>query len=135
MVVRANRKFISMTYAQPRAVVRCGCCSIVLCIVENDRSRLPSDREKFCSRSSISHVGLWPIVLQKLFSRLPTRNIDSRDKPKRAIWIRDAEFADSIIARWQRSKEFCNTIGPIATLPQEFMSAMAPKADKPEPTR
>jgi len=24
---------------------------------------------------------------------------------------------------------------PIATLPQEFMSAMPPKADKPEPTR
>jgi hypothetical protein len=26
------------------------------------------------------------------------------------------------------------SIWPIATLPQEFMSAMPPKADKPEPT-
>src|SRR5215510_12583357 len=62
MVVRANRKFISMTYSQPREVVRCCCRSIVLCIVENDRSRLPSDREKFCSRSSFSHVGLGPFA-------------------------------------------------------------------------
>jgi hypothetical protein len=32
-----------------------------------------------------------------------------------------------------RTGEVCSW--PIATLPQEFMSAMSPKADKPEPTR
>src|SRR5262245_41217542 len=81
MVVRANRKFISMTYAQPRAVFRCGCPLIVLFIVENDRSRLPSDREKFCSRSSISHVGLWPIATlpQDFMSAMPSR---SRSTPR-----------------------------------------------------
>src|SRR5215470_17118996 len=46
----------------------------------------------------------------KLFSRLPTRNIDSRTSRSTQYRIRDAGFSDSIIARWQRPKEFCNTI-------------------------
>jgi hypothetical protein len=37
---------------------------------------------------------------------------------------REVELLDADITLW-----------PIATLPQEFMSAMPPKADKPEPTR
>src|SRR5437773_10472270 len=51
-------------------------------------------------------------IVAKLFSRLPTRNIDSRTSQSAQYRIRDAGFSDSIIARWQRSKEFCNKIGP-----------------------
>jgi hypothetical protein len=41
-----------------------------------------------------------------------TRNIDSRMSQTAQYRIRDACFSDSIIACWQRSKEFCNNIGP-----------------------
>src|SRR5215471_17984899 len=51
-----------------------------------------------------------PDCVAKLFSRLPTRNIDSRMSQNAQFRIRDADFSDSIIACWQRSKEFCNTI-------------------------
>jgi hypothetical protein len=39
------------------------------------------------------------------------RNIDSRIGAKRATLIQGATRLDSIIARSQRSIEFCNTIG------------------------
>jgi hypothetical protein len=51
-------------------------------------------------------------IVAKLFSRLSTRNFDSRMSQSAQFRIRDAGFSDSIIARWQRSKEFCNKIGP-----------------------
>ena len=49
----------------------------------------------------------------KTISRLPTRNIDSRTSQSAQYRIRNAGFPDSIIARWQRSKEFCNKIGQL----------------------
>ena len=58
----------------------------------------------------------------KLFSRIPTRNIDSRMSQSAQYRMRDIGFSDSIVARWQRSKEFCNTI-PVR---------LAVKADVPD---
>ena len=54
-------------------------------------------------------------IVAKLFSRLPTRNIDSRTSQSAQYRIRNAGFPASIIARWQRSKEFCNKIGTTRT--------------------
>jgi len=52
---------------------------------------------------------LSPILLQNYF-RDSRRNIDSRTSQSAQYRIRDAGFSDSIIARWQHSKEFCNKI-------------------------
>src|SRR5206468_12243014 len=46
--------------------------------------------------------------------------------PKRAIRIRDADFSDSIIACWQRSKEFCNTIPRKRTTRTNGMIGLCP---------
>jgi hypothetical protein len=53
--------------------------------------------------------------------------------------IRDADFSDWIIARWQRSKEFCNKIPPTPDIlrhrSERSKRATAPKSLRDSPLR
>ena len=63
-------------------------------------------------RRCLPHVRSTSECVAKLFSRPELSNINSRTSTKRATSIQKHRPFQLIIARSQRSKEFCNTIPP-----------------------